>query len=192
MRLSLFASITVTALVACGGSVETVPSSSTTTPPASSSEPTPGGGSSSGGSSSGAPVTGNGPGSAPPAESCGCDEGHYEVQGTIACSPEGACYTRTGCGKTIVCTGPKGLCDEPECLGSTTEVKTCVAGKTCETQRFCDRTLLCMKTDAQCDAVPSCDEGDEQVVNATECAKFASRCYARSACGGRVFCVRAP
>lgn len=196
MRTSLLASVTIAmALIACGGRVDDGSSSgSTTNAPASSTEPTPGGGSSSGGSSGG--TTGNGPGSArpsDPAESCdlACDEGHAIIQGTIACSAEGACYTRTVCGNTFVCDGPKGLCDEPQCLGYTVEVKTCPPGATCETQRLCDRTLICEKTDAQCDGIPACDEEDEDVASATECAKQASRCYARTACGGRIYCVRA-
>ena len=198
MRASLltlpFVAITFVQLVACGGRVDTVPNGGTTTsPPASSTEPTPG----SSEVSTGAGVTGNGPGSAKPrdpAESCdlACDEGHWEVQGTIACGKDAACYTRTVCGKTFTCTGPAGLCEEPACLGYTQEVKTCPPGSICETQYLCDSVLICKRTDAQCDGMPTCGEQDEQVADATECAKFGSRCYSRAECGGRIYCVSAP
>jgi hypothetical protein len=191
MRASLFPLFAILlAQFACGGRIDGVPSDGTTTsPPASSTEPTPGG-------APGAGVTGNGPNSAPPkdpTETCeaACDEGHQAIQGTIACAPDAACYTRTTCGKTLVCTGPKGLCEEPACLGYTQEVKTCPPGSTCETKYVCDHVLICEKTDAQCDGLAACDEEDEQVASATECAKFASRCYARSSCGNRIYCVRA-
>ena len=173
------------AQVACGGRVDGVPSngSTTTSPPASSTEPVPGN------------TTGNGPGSARPADpppSCelACDDGHQIQVGELPCAPGYACYTRSACGKSIACTGPAGLCEEPDCLGSTQQVKACPPGATCELQRFCDVTLICEKTDAQCDGLPGCDEEDQEVANATECAKHGAACYSRTGCGDRVFCVK--
>lgn len=176
--------------IACGGRVDGVPSSGTS-PPASSTEPTLGssGGSSSGGGSSGGKATTP---SADPAESCklSCDDGHEVRQGDLPCAPGYACYTRTCGGTTIECTGPAGLCEEPDCLGYTQRVKACPPGATCEVQQFCDVALICEKSDAQCDGVPGCDEDDQEVANATECAKNGAACYSRSMCGARVFCVK--
>lgn len=186
-----FASLAIAfAQLACGGRVDGVPSAGgATSPPESSTDPTPGGSFSSGG------TTGNGPGSArpsDPAESCelACDEGHT-IAGANGCASGDACYTRTACGQSITCTGAAGLCEDPQCLGHTIEVKTCAPSATCEAQRVCDRTLLCKKTDAQCDGLAACDEEDEEVASATECAKSGSRCYSRASCGHRTYCVRA-
>lgn len=180
----------VLAQLACGGRVDGVPSdSSSTSPPASSTEPTPGaGGSSSGG------TTGNGPGGARPSNdpACelACDDGHEVAQGELPCAPGYACYTRSACGKSIACTGPAGMCEQPACLGYTQEVKACPSGATCETQHLCGVTLICEKTDAQCDGIPACDEDSQEVANATECAKNGPACYSRAECGGRIYCVR--
>jgi hypothetical protein len=176
------------AQLACGGRVDGVPNPGTN-PPASSTEPTLGGGSSSSSGTAGGKATTP---SADPAESCklSCDEGHTSQNGELPCAPGYACYTRTCGGTTIACTGPAGLCEEPDCLGYTQKVKSCPPGATCEAQQFCDVTLICEKSDAQCDGLPACDEEDQEVANATECAKNGAACYSRTECGGRVFCVK--
>lgn len=167
--------------LACGGRVDGG-SSDATSPPATSAAPA-------------VPAPGAAPGAAPGGSpsSCevSCDEGHTPVASATACVGGDACYPRSARGRSIVCTGPSGLCDEPACLGYFDEVKTCPAGATCETQRFCDRAILCAKSDGQCDGLPDCDEGDATAATAADCAKFGSRCYARSMCGGRIYCVRA-
>jgi hypothetical protein len=162
-------------LVACGGRVDGgVPAPASTTP--SGSEPAPG-------------TT-----TVEPSETCrgpACDEGHDIVPSRQACGTgnEAACYERTACGKTIVCTGNMGLCRELACIGFTQEVDTCPPDATCETQRVCERTILCKIEDAQCDAIPTCNEGDQQVASASECAKSGARCYTKTTCGARAYCL---
>jgi hypothetical protein len=189
MRASFLLLIAVVvAQLGCGGRVDGVPSGGTTSPPGSSTEPPLGAG---GGGSS----TGSGASKATtpaPTQPCdlACDEGHEIAQGELPCAPGYACYTRSACGKSIACTGPAGLCEDPGCLGITQEVKACASGATCEIQRFCNVTLICEKTDAQCDGLPACDEGDQEVASATACVKGGGAgCYSRTECGGRIYCV---
>ena len=71
-------------------------------------------------------------------------------------------------------------------------METCPPNRTCEIQRICDQVLLCADLEAQCDGLAACDEEDEEVANATACASYGARCYARSSCGHRTYCVREP
>jgi len=56
----------------------------------------------------------------------------------------------------------------------------------CYTRTICCSTIRCVRDTPQCDAIPTCDPGDKQIMG--ECPP-SLQCYSRSLCGNTVNCV---
>lgn len=174
-------------LVACGGSVESVPNPNGT-----------GGGSNAanGGSSSGGGANGGSSGAGGGDRVCtmapACNEGDRAFATSDAACIEVAgvsCYERSACGATIWCqhTDTDQCAAVPSCKPGWTEVKGCVPDSECEKVTVCGSTIICQYT---CEGPqPICDPGDTQVASQSQCLQDDAKCYSRTSCNYTIWCT---
>lgn len=173
--LTRFFAVTVPVfLVACGGSVDTVPSSNATNAPSSSSS------------------SSSGDQGAVLCKKPSCNAGDREFATSDAACQEIAgvsCYQRSACGTTMWCqhTDTDQCAAVPQCKSNWVEVKTCVPDAECEQVTVCGKTIIC---EYICEGPqPICDPGDTQVTSQSNCLQDDAKCYSRSSCNVTIWCT---
>lgn len=90
----------------------------------------------------------------------------------------------TGSGGVNSCCLAEAVCDDgDERLGPG---QSCPPNAECYKRSVCCSTVYCARHQAQCDGIPSCDEGDTQLDG--PCPPD-TRCYTRSLCGTTIYCL---
>jgi hypothetical protein len=170
----------VSALAACGGSIES---------PRENTDPTAPGGRSGGSPGSGGAGGGGNTCTAVPA----CDPGDAWVANASGCAKDDArCYSRSACGATIWCTGATEQCAAyPSCPPDYVQVPSCLGQGTpgCVKVTVCGATIACQPDTAQCDGYPNCNPGDTQVASSSQCLQDDAVCYQRTTCGVSIWCT---
>jgi hypothetical protein len=79
---------------------------------------------------------------------------------------------------------------EGETCGGPTNIK-CKTGLTCKKRAGASATAKgkCTAPVAQCEAIPTCDEGHQKVSGPSACLQDDAACYKRSMCGQSIWCT---
>lgn len=134
-----------------------------------------------------------------------CAPDDRRVSSPLSCRPNENCYSATRCQKTIWCAGAS---TTPTCLAMpscqpgdrrVTSSSQCRArGASCYDVELCGKAIRCQRRTPPvqpgprppvCMAYPSCDEGDREARNETECFRSGVTCYERTLCGKTIKCA---
>ena len=130
--------------------------------------------------------------------SSACNPGDQAVP-QESCTAADACYALPSvCGQPPVwCAHRTVQCGAiPRCDMGDTQVSVCPppvpgpgpgGGYECYTRSVCDWTIQCVHSDT-CKALPTCNPGDIQAVDPSECLNGGVKCYSVSACGSTIQC----
>lgn len=105
----------------------------------------------------------------------------------VAGSPQGAAGAIACCAAAAICNDGDRQIQSPE---------QCPAGAECYSNSICCSTVYCARQRVQCEAIPTCEPGDKQIISYPTGADIAQiacppayHCYEKSLCGTTVVCA---